>query len=282
MPNTPDIKNGYAEIEDVRLYYERAGQGTDLVLIHAGCADRRMWDGQFLPFAQQYSTLCYDMRGYGKSNLPGGQFSNRQDLYQLLQFLNIPKAHFVACSQGSQTALDFALEHSEIIASLTLVSPTISGYPYEGPPPQSVVDLIASRQSGNLERAAELQAEIWSKGFKREADQVNPKVYELVRQMSLDALRNQKDVIKETGFLMEDPLLPPAMERLEQATFPLLTIVGDLDDDIVMQIADLLMTRIPHTQKAVIHGTAHLPNMEQPDEFNQIVLKFLNDLSLAV
>jgi pimeloyl-ACP methyl ester carboxylesterase len=95
--------------------------------------------------------------------------------------------------------------------------------------------------------------------------------------MSLDALINQIDAIRETGFLMEEPLQSPAMDRLEQFAIPTLTIAGDLDDDIVMAIADLLATRIA-ARKAVIPGTAHLPNMEKPDEFNQIVLKFLGKI----
>ena len=278
MPSSKETIDGFAEIEGVRLYYEQAGEGLDLVLVHAGCADRRMWDEQFFAFAQNYRTLRYDMRGYGKSTLMGGRFSNRQDLFQLLRSLGIRKAHYVACSMGSQTTMDFALEHPEKVNSLILVSPTISGYPYEGPPPQPVIDLIACRRSGDLEEAAELQAQIWAKGFKRGTEQVDPQVYEFVRQMSLDALTNQRELIKDTGFLMEEPLGPPAMERLDEISYPILTIAGGLDDDTVLEISDMLTKRISNTQKAVIDGTAHLPNIERPDEFNQIVLKFLNDV----
>ena len=42
-----ELKSGYAEIRDVRLYYEIDGEGPHLVFVHAGCADRRMWDDQF-------------------------------------------------------------------------------------------------------------------------------------------------------------------------------------------------------------------------------------------
>ena len=277
MTDAKESKSGYAEIEGVHLYYEMEGKDADLVLVHAGCTDRRMWDKQFSVFARHYRVLRYDMRGYGKSTLNTGPFSNRNDLHHLLEFLDIPKAHFVACSIGSQTTMDFALEHPEKIASLTLVSPAVSGYPYEGPPPQHLLDLIAARQSGNFEQAAELQAQIWADGFKRNLNQVNAQVHELVRQMSLDALNNQIDAIRETGFLMEEPLQPPAMDRWEQIAVPTLTIAGDLDDDTVMAIADLLATRIG-ALKAIIHATAHLPNMEKPDEFNQIVLEFLRQM----
>jgi pimeloyl-ACP methyl ester carboxylesterase len=65
------------------------------------------------------------------------------------------------------------------------------------------------------------------------------------------------------------------MERLGQINIPTLVIVGDLDDDTEMAITEVLTARISGAQKAVIHGTAHLPNMEKPGEFNQIVLAFL-------
>lgn len=273
-----ESKSGYAEIEGVRLFYEVAGEGADLVLVHAGCADRRMWDEQFFVFARGYRVLRYDMRGYGDSTLTKGSFSNRQDLYRLLKVLDIPKAHFVACSVGSMTALDFALEHPEKVASLILVSPAVSGYQYDAPPPQPVLDLIAARQTGDFELAAELQAQIWADGFKRNPQQANTQVHELVREMSLDALSLQAEVIRETTFLMEEPLQPPAMERLERIAVPTLTIAGDLDDDTVMAIADLLATRIPGAKKAIMPGAAHLPNMEKPAEFNRIVLEFLEEL----
>ncbi len=269
--------SGYADMKEARFYYEMAGAGPYLVLVHAGCADRRMWDGQFSAFAQHYRVLRYDMRGYGNSPLTPRPFSNRDDLYHLLGFLGIQQAHFIACSMGSLGVTDFALEHPDKVKSLVLVSPALSGYPYEGQPPQPVLDLITARNTSDLQRAAELQSQIWADGFNRSSDQVNDQVHEPVRQMSLDALINQIDAIRETSFLMEEPLQPPAMDRLEQLAIPTLTIAGDLDDDIVMAIADLLATRIT-ARKAVIPGTAHLPNMEKPDEFNQIVLEFLRKI----
>ena len=271
-------KIGYAEIKDVQLYYEMDGEGSDLVFVHAGCADSRMWDEQFSTFARYTRVLRYDMRGYGKSTLSKGAFSNRDDLYDLLEFLGIQQAHFVACSMGSFAVTDFALEHPERVQSLVLVSPALSGYPYEGQPPQPVLEMIEARKAGNLQYAAELQAQIWADGPKRTSAQSNKEVHELVRQMSLDSLTLQAEVIRETAFLIEEPLNPPAMGRLGQINVPTLVIVGDLDDDSEMAIAEVLTTRIDDAHKVIIQGTAHLPNMEKPEEFNQIVLEFLKNV----
>ena len=278
MTDLKGPQSGHVEIKDARLYYEIDGAGPDLVFVHAGCTDHRMWDKQFPAFKRDYRTLRYDMRGYGKSTISKNSFSNRDDLYHLLEALGIQQAHFIACSMGSFTVIDFALEHPEKIKSLVLVSPAISGYQYEGQPPHAVLEMIEARKAGNLLIAAELQAQIWADGFKRNSASANKDIHALVRQMSLDALTLQADIIRETAFLIEEPLHPPAMDRLEHIRVPTLILVGDLDDDSELTIAELLTRRIRDAQRKIIPETAHLPNMEKPEEFNQIVLKFLNEI----
>jgi len=273
-----ESKSGYADVKGVHLYYEVDGEGADLVLVHAGCADRRMWDKQFSTLASDYRVLRYDMRGYGKSSLITTPFSNRDDLSHLLEVLGILQAHFVACSMGSLAVTDFALEHPEKVKSLVLVSPALSGYQYQGPPPQAVLEMIEARKAGTLEHAAELQAQIWADGPKRNSEQSNPEVHKAVRQMSLDSLRLQANIIRETAFLIEEPLHPSAIERLEQIKVPTLVIVGDLDDDSEKAIAHVLTTHLIGAKEVIIKGVAHLPNMEKPEEFNQIVREFLNEV----
>ena len=64
---TLQTKSGFVQIDNARLYYETAGQGVPLVMIHAGVADSRQWDNEFAFFAPNYRVVRYDMRGYGKS-----------------------------------------------------------------------------------------------------------------------------------------------------------------------------------------------------------------------
>ncbi len=270
------LQDGFAEFGNVKLYYEMAGEGSPLVLAHAGICDRRMWDDQFPLLAQKFRTIRYDMRGYGRSMMSGGQFSHRQDLFQLLKFLGIKQAHFVGCSMGGMTVIDFALEHPEMIKSLVLVSSALSGYPYQGEPPQVIWEYIAARKEGNLKRAAELQVQIWVDGTQRSANMVDRKIHERVYEMGLTALSNQVDWMKETGFVMEEPLQPAAFGRLDSLSFPTLSIVGDLDDPSVTDISEALVEHIRGCRSVVIKNTAHLPNMEKPEEFNQIVFDFLH------
>jgi pimeloyl-ACP methyl ester carboxylesterase len=269
------MKTGTAVIEGAQLYYEIDGEGPWLVLLHAGIADRRMWDEQWRPFAEHFQVLRYDMRGFGRSPMTPGPFSNRQDLFQLLHSLGIESAHVLGCSNGGMTALDFTLEHPQMVRSLTLVSAAVSGLPPEGLPPKEVLELIEARKSGDFERAADLHVQIWADGFKRGGKKAAAKVRQQVRRMGLDALENQDEFLRATAFLTETPLQPPAAGRLSEVKCPALILVGDLDDDYVLHMAEALAAGIPSAHQEIIHGAAHLPNMEKPAEFNRLTLDFL-------
>ena len=76
--------SGIARVNGTTLYYERAGSGRDLVLIHGGAVDSRAFDGQFEEFARHYRVTRYDLRGTGRSGDRDRPFSNSADLHALL------------------------------------------------------------------------------------------------------------------------------------------------------------------------------------------------------
>jgi len=270
MTKVKELQTGIADIEEASLYYEIAGEGPYLVLAHAGIADRRMWDDQFPVFAQHYRVIRYDRRGFGNSKMVRGPFSHRHDLYQLLKFFGVEQAHLLGCSMGGATIIDFTLEHPEMTASLVLVSSALGGYQYQGDMPKPLLDLTTALQKGNLNRAAEISVQIWVAGPRRTADQVDARIRERVREMSITALSNQS--------VIEEPLEPLAVKRLDRLAVPTLIIVGDLDEVNILMIADLLAAGTVGARKVIISGAAHLPNMEKPEEFNQMVLAFLQQL----
>ncbi len=258
---------GFADIEGARLYYEIAGDGPNLVLAHAGFVDCRMWDEQFQAFAQQFRVLRYDRRGFGRSPLTPGPFSHRRDLANLLRFLGIARAHLVGCSMGGGILIDFVLEHPEMAASLVVASSALSGYQFSGEMPKPLQEMIAALQKNDLDQAAEIAVQIWVDGPRRTPDQVDARVREQAHEMSKTALTNLS--------VVEEPLMPPAIERLNELAAPTLVIVGDLDDPSIGMIGDLLSDQIVGARKAVICGAAHMANMEKSGEFNKVVLDSL-------
>jgi 3-oxoadipate enol-lactonase len=274
MTGAPE--GGFAELNGASLYYDVAGNGEPLVLFHAGIADRRMWDGQLEAFGERYRMIRYDMRGCGRSEAPtGAPFSHHDDLRGLLDFLGIERAILVGCSIGARTVIDFALAHPERVRGFALVCPSLSGFESDEEPPEEWDELVAADDAGDLERVSELEVRIWVDGPCRSPDQVYPVVRDLVREMNLIALRN------EAALGEEHQAQPPAVNRLAEIQTPTLVVAGDLDRPEVGSRADLLSRSIPRAQKVVVNGTAHVPSMEKPGEFNRVVLGFLSGVSGA-
>jgi pimeloyl-ACP methyl ester carboxylesterase len=262
---------GFVTINGAKLYYEVAGKGHPLVLIHAGVADSRMWDEQFDVFAQQYRVVRYDWRGAGKSEIPAVPVADYEELAELLRHLNITRAHLVGLSYGSRIALDFTLAHPEMVEKLVLAAPGVSG----GEPPQEQMQYNeaeeAALEAGDLDGATEITLRTWVDGPRRGPGEVNPSVRERVREMQ----RQAYEIVFPEGFSSLE-LEPPAIERLIEVKAPTLIIVGDYDLQPKVEQARWLATQIAGAQLAVVEGVAHMINMEKPAEFNQLVLDFLS------
>ena len=71
----------------------------------------------------------------------------------------------------------------------------------------------------------------------------------------------------------------PAFTRLSELDIPVLVIVGAHDTAHTLASADYMIEKIRSAQKAIIEDAAHLPNMDQPSKFQEIVKNFLNGLS---
>jgi pimeloyl-ACP methyl ester carboxylesterase len=263
---------GYAEVNGARLYYETIGSGLPVVFVHAGIADHRMWGPQVAPFAERYRVICYDMRGYGQSAMVPGDFAHRDDLVGLLDHLAVERGCLVGCSMGGSTAIDFAVEHPDRLAALVMVDSRARGLDIGAEPTGEPEweEIVAAFKAGDLERVARLDVKSWVAGPTRTLDQIDPAIGDLVYEMDLIALRNEKLALGA-----DRPLDPPAGQRLADLKAPLLVLVGDRDNPDELLAGEALVKAVPGAQHAIIAGAAHLPGLEKPAEFNRIVLDFL-------
>lgn len=261
---------GTADVNGAELYYEVSGEGEPLVLVHAGIADGRMWDGQVESFAQRYRVIRPDLRGFGRSPMVEGPYSHHEDLRALLDALGVGRASFVGCSMGGGAVIDFALENPERVEALVLVGSAVGGFRFDEEPPEEWDELVAADEAGDLERVSELEVRMWVDGPLRGPDAVDPAVRDLVREMNLIALQNEA---MQLGEELEPQ--PPAATRLSQVQAPTLVLVGEVDRPRPLAAADLLERELPDARKTVMTGTAHVPNMERPEQFNRLVLDFL-------
>jgi pimeloyl-ACP methyl ester carboxylesterase len=272
MSGTP--ASGFAEINGARLFYEVAGDGPPLVLIHAGIADSRMWEPQMDAFAGEFRVLRYDMRGFGRSDMPPVPFAHHDDLRELLRVLDIPRAILIGASYGGNVATACALEHPEAVAALVLVNSRVAN---ETPTPElrdawAAVDALW--ESGDVAGANELELRMWVDGPLREPGEVDPAVRALVGEMN-GALLARAGEAEEAE---ERELDPPAHARLAEIGVPTLAIVGELDQPDVLAGNDRLVGNVPHARRVDIAKAAHLPSMEHPAEVNRAVLEFVRGL----
>jgi 3-oxoadipate enol-lactonase len=282
MSNTGHVQTGFAEANGTTLYYEVAGTGHPFILVHGHLLDRRSWDDQFAVFAQRYKVIRYDQRGFGDSGLitKGEPYSDRQDLYALMQFLGIESAYLMGVSGGGALAIDFTLEHPEMVDALIPVTAGVSGFrPSEEVMKKypEVVRMYTSLEEAfekhDIARAVEISLELWTDGPGRLPGQAPPAVRERVREMTTSNWERPDD--EAQAQTPPVPLEPPAVGRLSTIGVPTLVILGEWDGPNPL---DQLAAEIPGAKKVIMAETAHHPFMEKPAEFNQIVLDFLGSL----
>jgi 3-oxoadipate enol-lactonase len=272
------VQRGFAEVNGTRLYYEVAGAGHPLVLNHGGLVDNHLWDDQFDEFAKHFKVIRYDMRGFGDSGMiKNGMepYSMERDLFSLLQFLDIQKMYVLGLSMGGALSIDFTLQYPEMVDALITVGSGLSGFEEDDPEELKAKDeeMEEAFKSGDIARSVEISLQIWTDGPFRTPQQVDPQARERVRVMTTHNFERGDD-----EEVHPQHIEPPAAGRLSEIHVPTLIIVGGEDVEIIHSIADKLERDIVGAEKVVIPGTAHHLNMEKPQEFNRVVIKFLEQV----
>ncbi len=262
----------FADINGIKLHYHVTGTGHPLVLIHAGITHLGMWDEQVEAFASHYRVIRYDVRGWGKSACPPGDYAHYDDLYELLKHLEVESAAILGISNGGKIAIDFALAYPQKVNTLVLVAPAVSGYGFTDEATNQTDAVIEEAyERGDKALAIELEAQLWVDGPQRAPDQVDPQV----RARAVEMITHTYHLPEDEG--VQQPLEPLAMARLAEIKIPTQIIVGDYDVPDMLTIADLVATNIVGAKKVVMPGVAHLLCMENPAEFNRLVLDFLGE-----
>ncbi len=262
-------QSGFAELNGARLYYEIAGSGEPLVFIHGFSLDTRMWDDQWEFFARRYRVIRYDVRGFGKSSLPGMEpYAQADDLKALLEHLPAAPAHIVGLSMGGRIALDFAAAYPELARSLIPVDTTLGGFTSTSKKDWGLPGALARSAGVTVGKNHWLSEELFAPANEQ------PRVAARLREMVED-YSGYHWTSRDPGRWSD----APAIRRLDQIRALTLVVVGERDLPDFHAIADLLAEQIPNARKVVIGGAGHLVNMEAPEEFNEVVLNFLREIS---
>lgn len=272
---TPEVE-GLVLVEGGQLYYKEAGEGPPVILIHGGFLDHRMWGGQVQALAGAHRVVRYDVRSHGRSHAEPVPFSDMEDLAALMDALAIPRATIVGLSMGGQIATDFALLYPDRVEGLVLVGPGMSGFPFDSPElGRYMEELREAIARDDLQEVTEVFTRYWCDGPYRAPADVNPEV----RSRVLEMLAGSEERWKQGGYV--ESLDPPAMGRLSTVRAPTLVVLGLLDMPDIHQIVDRLAADVPNIRRVEIPGVAHMVNMEAPGRFNEVLIRFLGELSPA-
>ena len=266
--NAQTVTSGYIAVGPDKIFYDLAGQGPVIVLIHDGNIHREVWDDQFLYFAKNHKVIRYDRRGYGRSSAATVPYTNLDDLNALFTELKIDKACLMGMSMGGRLAVDFALRYPEKVTALVLVGAPVGGFPYTshmtdrgGHQPQfDTTDPAKYLAQARLYYVTEDPYTIYSE---------NAAAKEKAKRLVLENPRHP-GVSRN-----EPPEIVPAYKRLGEIKVPTLILVGEFDIPDVHAHAGALNAGIPGSRRDIIKQAAHLVPLEQPEAFNKIVADFL-------
>jgi serine-type D-Ala-D-Ala carboxypeptidase len=272
----PEVKRGFVNVENGKLFYEELGKGEPLIFIHGHSFDHYEWEPQFYEFAKKYRVIRYDVRGYGRSTMPA-EFSSTMhadDLAKLMDALKIRKAHVVGLSMGGFIGLDFLVLHQDRLLSVTLASGDVwNGSP--GPSSPWTTEEIAKRRE-------DIRV-LYKKG---------------IHNMKLDwfnalTIRNGKPVVQlrqpiwnmiykwdawqpahvEPRFLLGSSVI----DKLKKIkiTVPVLILTGDMDTQRKNKVLEL----VPSAKQMIIPNAGHVSNLENAEGFNTSFFSFLKTIN---
>ncbi|MCI4321971.1 MAG: alpha/beta fold hydrolase [Thermoplasmata archaeon] len=255
-----------APVEGTHLCYERSGRGSVVVLVHGFSLDLRMWDAQMPALLPRFQVLRYDMRGFGRSDLPSGAYSATDDLRALLDHLEVAKVDLVGLSAGGLVALQFAVQYPDRVHRLVLVDSSLDGFEWSQEFNESWerMELAARTEGVDAGRRLWLAHPLFAAA--RESPTVRDRLGEIVGDYSGWHLVHE-------GFAQGGK--PPASEQLASVRAPTLVMVGERDLPDFREISLRLGKGIPGARLVVVPGAGHMLNMEAPETFNHLLVDFL-------
>jgi pimeloyl-ACP methyl ester carboxylesterase len=243
----------YAQLANVRTWYDERGDGEPLVLLHGGVVDARFFAGNIDALAAHFHVFALDLRGHGHTADVEGPFSYEvfaQDTIEFLETVVQGPAHFVGHSVGAGSALIVALRRPELVRDLVLIS---GAYHHDG--------LVTTG-------ADEPDIDQIVAGFGAAYGEVSPDGeahYPVVVAKVMDMDRRDPDL---------------AREDLRGVASRALVMTGD-DDIITLEHTLDLYRGITNSELAVVPGTSHFLVQEKPEACNTIIVEFLTTEPVA-
>jgi proline iminopeptidase len=268
--------------DNVKLYYEEAGQGVPILFIHEFASDHRGWEPQMREFGKRYRCITYSARGYTPSDVPSDANAYTykhvmRDAVAMLDHLQIDRAHLIGLSMGGYTSLQVALNHPDRVRSMVLAGAgsgserwyTKNFHKHS----RAIGDQFAREGGAAVARTYGMSASRIPflikdpRGFADFCD----------RLAEHDATGSAHT---SRGFQGGRPSLYDFEVEIKNCKTPALIVVGD-EDDRCIEPSLFLKQTLPASGLVMLPKTGHVVNLEEPDLFNRVVGDFLTRVDAA-
>lgn len=265
-PNASEtVPGSFVDVAGSKLYYEECGTGSEAVLlVHDGVAHSAVWDDVWPAFCKRFHTIRYDRRGYGRSPAALTWYSETEDLAALLRDRKVSHAILVASSHGGELSIDFALQYPGVVRQLVLVGAVVSGFPY--------TDHFLNRGMINSKPFEKGDIAGGLANWAKDKYLLAPG-HEAAKKRLFDLLAANPQDLTHNDYLRPTQ---PALPRLKEIRVPTLILVGDADIPDVHAHAGAIEAGIPGSKRVIIAETGHLMYLERPEEFNRVVIAFID------
>ncbi|AFU67765.1 alpha/beta hydrolase fold protein [Psychroflexus torquis ATCC 700755] len=253
----------------IQLEFLDKGEGEIILLLHGLGSTKADWDFQVDILSKKFRVIAPDLRGHGNSSKPEtrdeyGIPQCAEDIVLLLQKLKIVKCSIVGFSMGGAVAFEMVVKHPELISKLIIVN-TAPDFNDLG---EMGKDMIKKRTKTLRNFGIEPLAEEIAVGMFPEDSQIQLRntFYERTKKNSVEAYFNSFITLMEWGI----------GSKIKEISVPTLVIASELDYTPV-SLKEAYAKKMKNSKVEVISQSRHGVTMDQPEEFNKIILNFLNN-----
>jgi pimeloyl-ACP methyl ester carboxylesterase len=247
------------DVNGARLWYDEAGGGPAVLLLHGGLGDSGLWE-PVVPFlAERFRTIRTDLRFYGRSTGPSAPWSWQDDAIGVLDGLEIERAAIVGLSMGGKLAIDIALAHPDRLWAVAGVAPGLGGH--DGGAYTEEHEARFEAAEDKIEAMMEIDFEVWAP---LGAD---------------DRIRHLWRATPDANPLPEgveslEPAGAPAKERLAQLVVPTLIVTASHDPAGMREIGPLVAREAPRARHLELESDHYL-TLREPELLSGVLLEFL-------
>lgn len=253
----------YADVGIERIYYEDAGAGPALLLLHSLGASSHAWAGQIAALRDRYRVIAPDCRGHGRSSHRGTITLDSvvDDLVGLLDHLDVDRAHVAGLSMGGMWALRLYERAPERVRSLVLAD-TFSNYGAEAG---------CQRVESLRKTFAEVSMTEYARTYTAQTLlPTTPPEHHAQLIAAIGAMDPQAYLETAAACFLSD--LDHVLPRVR---VPTLVVIGAEDRKTPLPMSEKLAAGIPGAKLATVPDAAHLVNLDNPDGFQQVLTDFL-------